>query len=166
MPALPANVPMTPAFKVRMAQLEDVPAIAWLDTFGTSPHRNISRHVDKYFGSVDPSIHERNLIFLAELDDQTTTALPYPLVGKVELLLAPDDEPSAIGYIKRVIVHPQWRKQQVAQIIIRHIIANAAMYHVQQLDLHVSVDNAAAIRLYQSLGFTEKHREIYMSLEM
>lgn len=154
-------------FTIRLATVGDLAGIEWLDSFGTSPHRNINRDVAKYFGSVDPSIYERNLIFLAELYPDIPTDLPYPLVGKVELLLAPQDAPADIGYIKRVVVHPAWRSQRIARALLKHVKLVAARdYQVRSLDLHVGEGNVAAIRLYEALGFTERHREIYMRLDL
>jgi ribosomal protein S18 acetylase RimI-like enzyme len=153
-------------FTIRLADVGDVPAIDWLDTFGTSPHRNINRGVANYFGSVDPSTHERNVIFLASLPPDQPTDLPFCVAGKAELLLAPEDEPhSDIGYIKRVVVHPDWRGQGVARALMEHISRVAPTdFHVRNLDLHVWEGNAPAIRLYESLGFTVRHRELYMRL--
>ena len=158
--------PDSAIFGIRLAQSEDVPAIEWLDTFGTSPHRNISRQVDRYFGSVDPSVHERNLIFLAELRPEVATDLPHRLLGKAELLLAPDDQPSDVGYIKRVVVHPAWRHHGVARVVVEHIIAAAPRLGVHNLDLHVWDGNAPAIALYETLGFAERHRELYLRLPL
>lgn len=153
-------------FTIRLAEIADLPAIEWLDTFGTSPHRDISRQVDRYFGSVDPSVHERNLIFLAELLPAIATHLPYPVIGKVELLLAPIALPSDVGYIKRVVVHPAWRKHGVARIVLAHITKAAPELGVRHLDLHVAEDNTPAITLYESLGFAERHRELYLRLTL
>jgi ribosomal protein S18 acetylase RimI-like enzyme len=153
-------------FTIRLAIPDDLAAIDWLDTFGTSPHRNISRSVAQYFGSVDPSIHERNLIFLAEVPSAAALDLPYRAVGKVEVLLAPASEPSEVGYIKRVVVQPAWRKLGVARAILRHVIAAAPDLGVRYLDLHVGEDNTPALHLYEALGFAERHRELYLRLEV
>ena len=161
-----SSSPDTAIFGIRLAESEDVQAIEWLDTFGTSPHRNISRQVDRYFGSVDPSVHEHNLIFLAELRPTMTTDLPYRLLGKAELLLAPDDQPSDVGYIKRVVVHPAWRHHGVARVVLEYIIDAAPSLGVRNLDLHVWDGNGPAIALYEALGFAERHRELYLRLPL
>jgi ribosomal protein S18 acetylase RimI-like enzyme len=153
-------------FSIRLATPDDLAIIEWLDTFGTSPQRNISRAMAQYFGSVDPSIHERNLIYLAEVSPEAAHDLPYRAVGKVEVLLAPASEPSEVGYIKRVVVHPAWRAHGVAQAILHHVIAAAPELGVRHLDLHVWEGNAAALHLYESLGFAERHRELYLRLEL
>ncbi len=155
-------------FMIRLADQGDVPAIDWLDTFGTSPHRNINRGVANYFGSVDPSTHERNVIFLAALSPDQPTDLPYRVAGKAELLLAPQDEPhSDIGYIKRVVVHPDWRGHGIARALVEHISHVALTdFHVRYLDLHVWEGNAPAVRLYETLGFAVRHRELYMRLTL
>lgn len=151
---------------IRLAQPADLPAIDWLDTFGSSPHRNISRQVEQYFGSVDPSIHERNLIFLVEIPAEQQGSLPHPFVGKAELMLAPEKEPSTIGYIKRVVVHPAWRRQNVGHQVLDHIRTVAPEYGVHSLDLHVWEGNQPAIKLYDHLGFRLRHRELYLRLDL
>jgi len=163
-----AQTPQRPAvaFTIRLAGANDVSAIEWLDSFGTSPHRNISRHVNKYFGSVDPSIHERNVIFLAEVAVDDSIAQPFPAIGKAELLLAPIEEASGVGYIRRVVVLPQWRGAGVARRLLTHICDAAPSYDVRHLDLHVWDGNTSAVRLYESLGFVEQHRELYLRLNV
>ncbi len=163
---VPQPTPDATLFSIRLADADDIAAIDWLDTFGGSPHRNLSRYMTQYFGSVDPSIHERNLIYLAELRPDAAGELPYRAIGKVELLLAPAGTPSEVGYIKRVVVHPAWRKHHVAQAILRHVIAAAPDLGVQYLDLHVWEGNAPAVRLYEALGFAERHRELYLRLDL
>jgi GNAT superfamily N-acetyltransferase len=153
-------------FTLRMGNVDDIAAIEWLDTFGTSPHRNINRDVDKYFGSVDPSVHERNLIFLAELPPEAHTTAPFRVVGKAELLLAPTGDISDVGYIKRVVVHPRWRKHGVARAILEYIKQQVPSLGVRNLDLHVWDGNTAAVKLYESLGFALRHRELYLRLPL
>ena len=153
-------------FTLRLAQVDDIKAIEWLDTFGTSPHRAISRDVDKYFGSVDPSVHERNLIFLAELAPEVATKAPFRVVGKAELLLAPTMVISDVGYIKRVVVHPRWRKHGVARAVLEYVMQQAPLLGVRSLDLHVWEGNTADLKLYESLGFALRHRELYLRLPL
>ena len=64
--------PTTPLV-IRLATPEDIGTIEQLDSFSTSPTRNIPRAMEKYFGSVDPSTHERTLIFLAENENRPMT---------------------------------------------------------------------------------------------
>src|SRR5690242_15672957 len=93
---------------IRLATLEDISIIDELDRMSTSPIRHIHRDMEKYFGSVDPSTHERTLIFLAQVGER--------VAGKAELLLAStsvyEENPafSRVGYVKRVIVAPDYRK--------------------------------------------------------
>jgi ribosomal protein S18 acetylase RimI-like enzyme len=153
-------------FTIRMARPDDAAAIDWLDSFGASPQRDVHRLIVQYFGSVDPTFHERTVIYLAELAHRAPADLPFRAIGKVELLLAPAKEQSDIGYIKRVVVHPAWRGQGIARAILAHVREDAAVQGLRHLDLHVAEDNASAIALYDSLGFTERHREIYMRLTL
>ena len=149
---------------IRLATPEDIPAIELLDNFSTSPTRHMHRAMEKYFGSVDPSVHERILIFLAEIDGIAA--------AKAELMLPPSDsEPhtstQAIGYIKRVVVHSKYRKLGLARQLMQYIISYATSeQHLEALDLHVWEDNLPAIRLYEALGFELQHRELYFRLSL
>ncbi len=149
-------------YHFRIATSEDIACVNWLDTFSSSPHRALHREVEKYFGSVDPSIHERNIIFFAELNDTVAAQLPFRAIAKAELLLAPSDVESDVGYIKRVVVHPEWRGLRVAQSLLEFIEAEAQNYHIKYLDLHVWDQNTSAIQLYERIGFHTRHRELYM----
>lgn len=152
----------TTALVIRLATPEDIPQIEMLDRVSVSPTRDIHRAMEKYFGSVDPSTHERTLIFLGEV-----AATP---AAKAELML-----PSAsitgtaprVGYIKRVVVRPDYRKQGLARQLILHIIDFARTEQaLEAIDLHVWEDNVAAIRLYEALGFELQHRELYFRLSL
>jgi ribosomal protein S18 acetylase RimI-like enzyme len=143
----------------RFATADDIAVIDELDSFSTSPTRDIHREMEKYFGSVDPSTHERTLIFLAEVEGR--------VVAKAELMLPPQKWVGALGYIKRVIVHPDFRSHGLARQLLRHVIAYARNeLHLAALDLHVWEGNQPAVRLYQSLGFSLQHRELYFRLPL
>ena len=150
---------------IRLATPADVAIIGELDRMSSSPTRNIHREMEKYFGSVDPSTHECTLIFLAQVGER--------VAGKAELLLAPagadvDAETMAsyrVGYVKRVIVSPDYRKLGLARQLMQHIIDYARHeLALTALDLHVWEQNIPAIRLYESLGFEVQHRELYFRL--
>lgn len=162
MPENPQNPDLprvAPTF--RFATAHDVALINELDSFSSSPTRDIHRDMEKYFGSVDPSIHELTLILLAEMDQR--------VVGKAELMLAPQefDALETIGYIKRVVVRPDFRAHGLARQMLQHLIAYARNeWHLKSLDLHVWEENHSALRLYQSLGFEVQHRELYLKLTL
>lgn len=155
-----ANIPISaPTF--RFATAADIALISELDSFSGSPTRDIHRDVEKYFGSVDPSTHELTLILLAEVGQRA--------VGKAEMLLAPQGSAmaDAVGYIKRVVVRPDFRAHGLARQMLQHLIAYArAELHLKSLDLHVWEENQPALRLYQSLGFEVQHRELYLKLAL
>ena len=143
----------------RFATPDDIELINELDSFSSSPTRDIHREMEKYFGSVDPSTHERTLIFLAEVEGQA--------VAKAELMLPPQEVASAVGYIKRVIVRPEFRGGGLARQLLQHLLAYAHNeLRLAALDLHVWEENRPAVRLYQSLGFHLQHRELYFRLSL
>ncbi len=149
---------------IRLATPDDIVQIEELDSLSTSPTRNIHREMEKYFGSVDPTTHERTLIFLSIMDGE--------VAGKAELMLPPQSDhgegwQGAVGYIKRVIVHPEFRQLGLARGLMKHIIEFAhTELRLSALDLHVWEMNLPAIRLYESLGFEVQHRELYFRLPL
>jgi len=144
---------------IRLATPEDMTQVEYLDSLSSSPTRNIHREMEKYFGSIDPSTHEHTFIFLAELGDVA--------VGKAELMVAPGDVTAGIGYIKRVIVNPDFRGKGISRELMKHIVTFAREeQHLAALDLHVWESNVPAIHLYEALGFAFQHRELYYRLAL
>ncbi len=156
--------PSTSPSVIRLATPEDIAHIEELDSLSTSPTRNIPREMEKYFGSVDPTTHERTLIFLCEVEGV--------VAGKAELMLPPQSDhregwQGAVGYVKRVVVRPEFRQQGLARHLMQHIIDfSRTELHLAALDLHVWEKNLPAIRLYESLGFEVQHRELYFHLPL
>ncbi len=176
------NEKPTSPLVVRVATPEDIPQIELLDSFSTSPTRYIHRAMEKYFGPVDPSTHEQIVVFLVEiagvaaakaelmLPSQQAPVTPVALKSQEaqEYLQTATHHPIAnVGYIKRVVVHPDYRKQGLAHALMQHIITFArAERRLEAIDLHVWEDNLAGIRLYESLGFELQHRERYYRLPL
>jgi GNAT superfamily N-acetyltransferase len=151
--------PSMPALVIRLAVPEDINTINALDSFSNSPTRDIHRDIEKYFGSVDPSIHEHTFIFLAEIE-----GIP---AAKAELMLPASGTLRTTGYIKRVITHPDYRGRGLARKLLQHIIQFARTTHqAEAIDLHVWEGNRAAIALYEDLGFQIQHRELYYRLDL
>lgn len=149
----------TKALVIRIATPEDIVHIDHLDSFSASPTRHIHRDMHKYFGSVDPSTHERTIIFLVEVEGE--------VVGKAELMIPPHNTVSSTGYVKRVIIHPDYRGKGYARNVIEHIIAYGRdKQRLNAIDLHVWDQNTSAIRLYENLGFELQHRELYYRLSL
>lgn len=163
------ELPTTPLV-VWLATPADIETINALDRFSVSPARDIHRDMQKYFGSVDPSTHERTLIFLAQVGGACA--------AKAELMIPPQTgaslsasasgyDTSQVGYIKRVIVHPEYRKHGLARLLMQHVIDFArSELGLKYLDLHVWDKNIPAIRLYEDLGFESQHREVYYRLPL
>ncbi len=151
--------PLTTPLVIRIATSDDFPHVERLDRLSTSPTRNIHRDMEKYFGSIDPSTHERTLIFLGELLNV--------VVAKAELMLPAKETEHAIGYVKRVVVDSAYRKRGIARQLMQHIITFAQTEQdLDALDLHTWEHNVSAIHLYETLGFELQHRELYFRLTL
>jgi len=139
---------------IRLATPDDIEQIEYLDSFSSSPTRDIHRDIEKYFGSVDPSTHDRTVIFLLEIQGT--------IVGKAEMMLPTQEMGEGVGYIKRVVVHPDFRGRGLAKSLLLHIFAFARTeQNLQTIDLYVWEQNVSAIKLYELLGFELQHRELY-----
>ncbi len=146
-----------PALTIRLASPDDISAINELDRYSDSPTRDIHRDIEKYFGSVDPSTHEHHYIFLAEIAGQA--------VAKAELMFPSSEAISQVGYVRRVVVHPAHRGKGLAKQLMQYVIDFARHTgKIDAVDLHVWEGNQAAIHLYEALGFTLQHRELYYRL--
>jgi len=149
----------TKALVIRLATPEDITTIEQLDSFSSSPTRDIHREMEKYFGSIDPSTHEHTYIFLVEIN--------HVPCAKAELMLPPADSLQSAGYVKRVIVHPDYRGRGLARTLMQHIIDfSQTERNLEAIDLHVWDGNHSAIHLYESLGFSLQHRELYYRLKI
>jgi ribosomal protein S18 acetylase RimI-like enzyme len=60
--------------------------------------------------------------------------------------------------MRRIAVAPRAQRQGVGRALTQALIASARAARVEVLTLDVRADNAAALHLYQSLGFTEYGR--------
>ena len=153
------NEPSTTLLVTRIATPDDLAHIERLDGLSSSPTRDIHRDMEKYFGPIDPTTHERTLIFLGILSSV--------VVAKAELMLPAIETVHAVGYIKRVVVDPAYRKQGLARQLMQHVIAFAQTeQHLAALDLHTWEQNTSAIHLYETLGFTLHHRELYFRMTL
>jgi len=90
------------------------------------------------------------------------------ITGFAAATLRPDPEAIETGRGSRlceldsIAVDPEERRQGIAAALLRAVLAWAAAYEARRLVLEVRASNAAAIRLYEGLGFrTEGHRPRY-----
>lgn len=61
------------------------------------------------------------------------------------------------GDISNVVVHPDWRKQGIAQKMLTELLRRGEEeYGVEAYTLEVRKGNADAVNLYSRLGFTEE----------
>ena len=75
---------------------------------------------------------------------QLRAILPRPLPGRSELELGPE------AIVLNVYVEPEWRRQGVAEGLMRALLDELHERGVQRIVLHASTDGR---RLYERLGF-------------
>jgi ribosomal-protein-alanine N-acetyltransferase len=64
-----------------------------------------------------------------------------------------------IAYIQTIEVHPASRRRGIAHELLRLLEGSARTAGATAIWLHVDVENAAAIRLYENCGYARKGRE-------
>jgi ribosomal protein S18 acetylase RimI-like enzyme len=63
------------------------------------------------------------------------------------------------GYIQTIEVSPDQRRRGIGSELIRRVEASATAAKSESIRLHVDEENAAAIRLYESHGYSREGRE-------
>ena len=77
------------------------------------------------------------------------------LVGIGALARSPTEKAAHNATVCGMYVSPKFRRQRIGQALLDAIIAHARTFsHLRQLKLDVTANNAAAIQLYESRGFT------------
>ncbi len=60
------------------------------------------------------------------------------------------------GHIEDVVIDPQYRGCGLAEHIVKHVISAAKEQNLSRLELNALINNNAARRLYEKLGFTNQ----------
>jgi len=63
-----------------------------------------------------------------------------------------------LGYIAMLSVHKNWRKRGIASTLVRRSLETMKLHGVEEVVLETEYDNAAALSLYESLGFIREKR--------
>ncbi len=92
--------------------------------------------------SVDRLIAEGVAFFVLHADSTPAGCGGIQLIG------------TAYGEIKRMYVRPQFRGSGFGRLVLEHLAAYAREQGVGVLRLETGVHQAAAIRLYEGMGFT------------
>lgn len=66
--------------------------------------------------------------------------------------------PGRTWRIHGVFVVPQWRRQGLAEAMLKHVFATLVRRHVDRVTLKVDPANTGAIALYEKCGFVLMHR--------
>ena len=57
------------------------------------------------------------------------------------------------GHVEDMVVDPAYRGRGFAEALLRHLVAVAAKKNLARLELHTHINNQAARRLYEKVGF-------------
>ena len=134
--------------KIVKAKPKDADYIEELDRFGNFRPRVI----EEYLSPIDQTKIGKYFIFLAKVGRRT--------IGKVEMAVGVRSE-GTIAYLRRLVVHPDYRRKGVALLLVKRAMAHARRDRVISIELHALEDDIPAIKLYEKLGFEVKHKEIH-----
>jgi ribosomal protein S18 acetylase RimI-like enzyme len=110
------------------------------------------RIIENYLSPIDQTKIGKYYIFLANVGRRT--------VGKVEMAVGRRSE-GTIAYIRRLVVHPEYRKKGIAVLLMKRAMTQARRDIVRSIELHALENDIPATRLYEKLGFEVKHKEIH-----
>jgi ribosomal protein S18 acetylase RimI-like enzyme len=110
------------------------------------------RIIEKYLSPIDTTKIGKYYIFLANVSRKA--------VGKVEMAVGSRSE-GTIAYIRRLVVHPNYRKKGIAILLMKRAMTQARRDRARSIELHALENDTLATRLYEKLGFEVKHREIH-----
>jgi ribosomal protein S18 acetylase RimI-like enzyme len=134
--------------KIVKARPKDAGCIEELDRFGNFQPRAI----EKYLSPVNQTKIGKYFIFLAKVGGRP--------IGKVEMAVGMRSE-GTIAYIRRLVVHPDYRRKGIAVLLMKRAMAQARKDRVRSIELHAVEDDIPAKKLYEKLGFEVKHKEVH-----
>lgn len=155
-----ANAPASPPFTVTVAARIDDPAAlrALMGEFMTWNLAELARHLDHDLSAtaiVDAMMADLG----AYRPPRGATVLAHDaggrLVGTCFLRLVRPDGPAPAGEIKRLYVAPAARGHGLGRRLMDAIMDRAREMGVKTLLLDTGVYLTSAVRLYESLGFTD-----------
>lgn len=102
-------------------------------------------------------------------DPWSENSIRYELTNPLSLWLVAVCDGTVAGYVgsqsvmgeadmMNIAVHPDYRKQGVAQMLIAQLIAMLSINDVHSLTLEVRASNDPAIALYDKMGFVQVGR--------
>lgn len=61
------------------------------------------------------------------------------------------------GYIESIAINSRWRRRGLGLLALRFMIKCIMEMGIQEINLHVRIDNTAAMALYEKEGFVKKN---------
>jgi len=135
--------------KIKKLDISEVKEMCKLNKIGGNCYDEEAQVLEFFDNEFQPET-----VYVAKVNDN--------YVGHLELF---EGYKSSIGkfiLIRRLIVHPKWRKRGIGRILLDFAIEECKRRKIKNLDLLVEHDNEIALNLYKNLGFKEVGHEIHM----
>jgi len=132
-------------FHLRPMRLEDVPVVAAIDQISFSTPWSESTYRQE--------LRENTAAYLYVAEKKQKQSKTAEIIGYVGFWFIVDE-----AHISTLAVHPYWRRQGIAQLILAYALEQANRLGAELATLEVRESNKAAIELYQKFGFELKGR--------
>jgi ribosomal protein S18 acetylase RimI-like enzyme len=131
------EAPNAPDHLVVDRQQADVAELLEIDAAAFPPFWRFNRE------GLDEAIRATSRSLTLEILGSEGTPIAYAVVGFG----------SAIAYLQRVAVHPDWQRNGMGRSLVRAAARRAARSGAKVLLLNTQIDNTGAIELYEEEGF-------------
>ncbi|OCB89268.1 acyl-CoA N-acyltransferase [Sanghuangporus baumii] len=101
---------------------------------------------------------EMNILHIPTVQAYSTASMANDPIGVIVCKQSLHRDSAIRGYIAMLSVNKDWRKRGIARTLVQHSIGAMKENGVEEVVLETEFDNAAALSLYESLGFIREKR--------
>ena len=147
-------------FSIRHLELDDLPAVFHLgeDLFTSRLTPNAYRTWDQY-EVVDFFQSNSELCFVAEAEDRVVGFVLGSIIDK-------SHSSWTYGYLTWIGVEADMKKAGVGKSLVRHFLRACEKHGARMLLVDTDAENLDAISFFESLGFGNPEKHVYLKLNL
>jgi len=149
---------------IRAATMEDLPTLLELEQAvveAERPFNNAIKAEDAIYYDINSLINDSNALMAVIEYQGQIIATGYSQIRASKVSLSHTQH----GYLGFMYVSPDYRGQGLNKRLIDHLIKWTTQQGINDLYLDVYSNNAAAIKAYEKVGFTQSMVEMKLSLD-